>query len=760
MRPVLLAAVLGCLPLARALAQCPDGTPPPCRGSTSAAARRANPPLDERTWIILPFENVARVADIEWLQDASVNLLYLDMSKWRDIRVIDDERVADLIREVPEARGGLTLQSGIAVARRAGAGKLVMGDLLKVGNRTQVVAKVYDVRTGQRLRNVREETTNADSLMSLFGRLASGILNASAPSGASLGTGTTRLEAYQAYVAGVTALNRVELDSAATHFQRALALDSTFALAHYKVSVVYGWISAQDPRRVTHAELANRLAGGLPPRERQLILGQYQTSGGHWNEACQTYTALLRADSSDVEAWYNLGECNYHDQQVLAAAGDSTQLAFRSSWNTAMRAFQRALELDPSYHLAYSHIPDILLVERRIGCRSTAADANCQPPHVARVLRHADTLVTIPVLPTDLAALARQGDSAVAQAVWRTNLQQNRVFAQAWVNAGPAEPRAHIALARALLRSGNIGEASREFALARARPTQLTVAEANRLIGERFEVLFKLDSLQAVARLADSLDARPGRTNLDQAGLTAIVLGRWRQLDAVLGGNFQGPPQVRRALLAAFKTMQGAPPEDLAAIELGLDSVIGSAPDAQRSAARQFFFMATMPWTLSMARPASLRDMDTSSADLKTRMTYQMIRGDTVAARATIRRLDAEVLASARDLPSAVPLQLVAEGYLWLGDTATALARLRDFEARLPYLNPQGTYIIQLNNLTTNMQTWGRTFLRLADAAAQTGDRATAARNYRRVVDLWSSADAAFQPTVQRAREALARLGS
>ena len=44
-------------------AQCPDGSPPPCRGA--APARRPNPPLDERTWIVVPFENVTRAADIE-----------------------------------------------------------------------------------------------------------------------------------------------------------------------------------------------------------------------------------------------------------------------------------------------------------------------------------------------------------------------------------------------------------------------------------------------------------------------------------------------------------------------------------------------------------------------------------------------------------------------------------------------------------------------------------------------------------------------
>lgn len=34
---------------------------------------------------------------------------YLDMSRWQDIRVIDDERVADYMRDLPEGRNGAAL---------------------------------------------------------------------------------------------------------------------------------------------------------------------------------------------------------------------------------------------------------------------------------------------------------------------------------------------------------------------------------------------------------------------------------------------------------------------------------------------------------------------------------------------------------------------------------------------------------------------------------------------------------------------------
>jgi hypothetical protein len=101
-REILLACIFVAAPLGRAAAQCPDGSPPPCRTQQVAVAtRRVNPPLDERTWIVVPFDNLAKNQEVDWLRGASVNLLYLDMSRWRDIRVIDDERVADLIRETP-----------------------------------------------------------------------------------------------------------------------------------------------------------------------------------------------------------------------------------------------------------------------------------------------------------------------------------------------------------------------------------------------------------------------------------------------------------------------------------------------------------------------------------------------------------------------------------------------------------------------------------------------------------------------------------
>ena len=77
------------------------------------------------------------------------------------------------------------------------------------------------------------------------------------------------------------------------------------------------------------------------------------------------------------EAWYNIGECEFHDSSLEAVGGDTTNLVFRGNWNVALRAFRRTLELDPSFHLAFAHIPDILHAEQRAGCLPPAGQTAC-----------------------------------------------------------------------------------------------------------------------------------------------------------------------------------------------------------------------------------------------------------------------------------------------------------------------------------------------------------------------------------------------
>src|SRR5262249_2575945 len=146
---------------------------------------------------------------------------------------------------------------------------------------------------------------------------------------------------------------------------KALALDSSFALAHYRLAIasIYDEAAAnarmasqatmanqavlltgtRDPELEAHAAIAARLSGGLPPREKALISGLLAHAKGDYAKACDLFGSLVRADSNDVEALYGLGRCSYSDDAIVFAGGDSAKPAFRSSWNTTLRVSRRAV---------------------------------------------------------------------------------------------------------------------------------------------------------------------------------------------------------------------------------------------------------------------------------------------------------------------------------------------------------------------------------------------------------------------------------
>jgi len=66
-----------CLAAGTALrARCPDGTPPPCvAGRAAVAPRKVDPALDDRTWIVVPFNNVTRAPDADWWREAGVAVI-------------------------------------------------------------------------------------------------------------------------------------------------------------------------------------------------------------------------------------------------------------------------------------------------------------------------------------------------------------------------------------------------------------------------------------------------------------------------------------------------------------------------------------------------------------------------------------------------------------------------------------------------------------------------------------------------------------
>src|SRR5439155_24201300 len=133
-------------------------------------------------------------------------LLTEAFARWVEVRLTDKTRLYDAL-----ARGGQRLpfripfDTALAIARRLGAGKLVMGQLWSFGDTLRLTAGLYDAaRGGGPLREVTTRLpANEGGMGATFNALADSLLGADAGAARGAGAEQTRsLRPLRAYAAG------------------------------------------------------------------------------------------------------------------------------------------------------------------------------------------------------------------------------------------------------------------------------------------------------------------------------------------------------------------------------------------------------------------------------------------------------------------------------------------------------------------------------------------------------------------------------
>lgn len=515
MRPpyavILGSSCLAALGAAGLHAQCPDGTPPPCEvRARQAVARRAPPPAPERgrSFLVLPFRNLTRSPDQQWMVEGSPTLLGDALSQWKEVSVVPSRRLFSALRRHDLTTGEVMDETRVRrVAEETGGWTVVEGDVLATGGKVRVRAQAYDAVTGTVLVAAAEEVPAGD-VLAAYERLAGQLLKtaglATPGSGGDLAAGTTRsLDAYKAYLRGIAQTNRSEFRRAGDSFLEAVRLDSSFALAWARAAEVplmsFGVLTDTAYPGQRYAARAAALATRLPERDRQLVQVIDAFYAGQFGAARATLERLVAADSNDLDALRWLSHLEVWD---LILDRDSRRP--RGSLNRAARLAKRGLGLDPTQHRFY---PALLLSyalasgiwggmipgyaqERSLRAMFTRF------PDVAFVTLMRDTIELIPI-----GGLDELGEDSLQAARARA-----REVARAWVNrwlaAGPAEAEAHLWQSR-------LDELEGDFAAALAavrRADSLGVESGwDDLIARRMVLLGKLGRYDQALGLADSL---------------------------------------------------------------------------------------------------------------------------------------------------------------------------------------------------------------------------------------------------------------
>jgi TolB-like protein len=726
-----------------ATAQCPDGSPPPCRSTAARAARPAPVALNPRGWIVVPFTNVTRTPALEWLRDGAVNLLSTDLAKWNDLVVVPDKRVADLVRTVPVARASesLGLADGLAVARAAGAGQLVMGDFFKLGAGARIVANVFDARTGQRLRSVTQIVPVVDSIFTLMGAVARGVLAVAPPPNAKTGDiGTSRVDAYQAYLRGITAHNRLRIEAADSAFREALRLDSTFALAHRGLAINgigYPALARTPTEWRDHALAAQSLARGLSARDRALVDAAAARVRGDPVARCKAILPLVQADSTDVESLFEFAECNADDNRT--ASPGRIDGRFETSIHQSLRAYERALSLDPAFFPAFDGIMELLLsTGRRYYCTGCAANA------VGSLLWIGDTLDARPYEDSTRRALRSQ------QLRELRSVKYARRIAESWMAAGGGR-RAAYGLAETLLLSGQADSAVRLIKSAGVEFTATGLSEVLLALDIAFRSRHPTELQEWLASARRAYRQR-SRSELPPTEWFGRAFGRTAVSDSVvraISDDLAARSGMDATVLFTYRRLQqpaalGLPLPALAAAE---SLVVVSAPERCSVSCLMSSLQPVNLLTTYIRRPAwppfdRLRVEPSVSA---------LSRGDT----SELRRLAAENERELHD-GGTIDVNVVRHAYsAWLiaGDSLAAL-RVARFHG--DSLFPRNRSVARPNFVDPSLDV--RMIRLRAELAAAFGYKAEAREWLDFLLALWKDVDPWLQPEVDRLKALRAKV--
>ncbi len=278
---------------------------------------------------VVPFRVASSDSSLAYLHEGLVDLFAAKLNGEAGPKSVDPRAVMRLWNASSEGRSDLPEGEVLRLARRVGAGRLLTGSIVGTAERLVLSAAVIDVSTGRPRQQATVDGSH-DSLPYLVDRLAGQLL--------ALGTGfqsqqlasltSASLPALRAYLTGASAHRAGRWSVAIEDFNRALKLDSAFALAGLGLASASDWLDGSESER--GRTLAWAAKERLGWRDRTFLDAVRRNT-------LQSMQELVRKIPDSPEAWYGLGDKYFHDG-ALHGVTDADE--------RALAAFRRALALD------------------------------------------------------------------------------------------------------------------------------------------------------------------------------------------------------------------------------------------------------------------------------------------------------------------------------------------------------------------------------------------------------------------------------
>lgn len=307
-------------------------------------------PKIENSIAVISFENQTGDKAYDYLQKAIPNLLITSLEQTEFLYVSTWERMRDLLKQIgKEDVEIINSDSGFELCLRDGITAIVLGSYTKAGNVFVTDVKLLDVETKNLLMSASSTGEGIDSILKTqIDELSRKITQNFASSSQKFdetktqisGVTTTSMEAYQYYLKGEEAGDKLYYEDAVKYFEEAITLDPEFAMAYSRLSFLYRVL--RNSRAMNDAfEKMKTFSLKTTEKERLFIEGSYVLfKEENLEKAVQIFKQIVDKFPKEKMAHHILGYI----------------YGRMESFDEAIVEYNKALELDPFYGMSINQL--------------------------------------------------------------------------------------------------------------------------------------------------------------------------------------------------------------------------------------------------------------------------------------------------------------------------------------------------------------------------------------------------------------------
>ena len=286
---------------------------------------------------VLAFQNLSDSESLAWLSEGLAEMLVTDLARSRSLSILSRQQAGNSVQRsaVPTGESNDLPQIETDI--------LVTGSFSQLGERIRVDARLQESKGGRVIASESLLAVRREELLSQISVLSFKLASHLDSEGKNDATGgeaiTSDLDAFRYYTLGLQKAYDYHSEEAVQLWERALAHDPNFAMAHARIGYVYAIIlnNARELAR-PHLARARALESRLTHRDR-LYLGAWEAIANYENRAAmEAYRKIIQDYPLEMEAYRRLGN-------LLNGAGRGDE---------ARQLYRQALAIDPTATIIYN----------------------------------------------------------------------------------------------------------------------------------------------------------------------------------------------------------------------------------------------------------------------------------------------------------------------------------------------------------------------------------------------------------------------